>query len=289
MRSLILRLIALGMLLLLVAACEAEATPVAAVVPDTPTAAFSTATAAPPLHYAVAANANDFIPTDERTTIAEAALIDQLGDDATSEIVQATYDVVTAYGLYEDWQVSPVSQQITVIMNPALPPLDENAITEAIRTASDVPAIIESLAIPGAVPIMENAADTTIRAALANAGYPDGIVLSGIYENLPGAELWLGQLQTNNIEIQATAAPHAEVIQAIVNGDVHIALIALTSDEQRAELEAAVGAENIIPLYEVGISYAAAPGIDVTFTASGWPIPSRSTPTEQVPTATAPD
>lgn len=272
---------------LLIAACEAEATPVAAVVPDTPTPEFATATAAPPLRYAITANANGFIPPEERNIIAQTALIDQLNDDGSNSTTRETYDIVAAYGIVPDWDVSPITQQITLVINPALAPLDDEGIISAVQQAQAANALVEAIAIPGAEAISNTSSDANIRAVLANAGYPDGIVLSAIYQNVPGAEDWIAQLGQNNIELQAEAAAISEAIDAILNDDVHLALIAITSDDQRSELEAAVGADNVITLYEISISYIAAPGIEVTFTDSGWPLPKRDASVSPTPSPSA--
>ena len=273
---------------LVLAACEAEATPAAVMVPDTPTAAASTATAAPPLRYGLLPNTEGFIAAEERTQLAQFALVEQIQQTSGSILAQDAYDIIAGYGIYDGWQRSATDQTVTLIVNTTLPPLDDSEIVDAVIQNSQAENLVRGLQALGAT--AENPTQLNrqvLRSLLANKGYPDGIVLNTLHDPLPGFDAWTSQLGNANVTLQTS--PTVPDTQTLLDTNrFHLAFVNV-SESARADLIDTYGSENVIDLYSLPISYELRDStISVTFTDTGWPIPQRTANTTTVtPTPTS--
>lgn len=280
------KLLILALMALLLAACEAEATPAAVMVPDTPTAAASTATAAPPLRYGLLPNTDGFISTEERTQLAQFALVEQIQQTSGSILAQDAYDIIAGYGIYDGWQRSAADQTVTLIVNTTQPPLDDPEIVDAIIQNSQAENLVRGLQALGAT--TENPTQLNreaLRALLANKGYPDGIVLNTFHDPLPGFDAWVSQLGDANVTLQTSQTAQDTLLDT---NRFHLAFVNV-SDTARADLIDTYGSENVVDLYSLPISYELRDStISVTFTDTGWPIPQRAANTVTVtPTPTS--
>src|SRR5688572_25346471 len=87
--------------------CEANATPLPAVLPPTSTP-IPVPTLPPPVRYAFTANTTGYVESLDE--IEKTGLIDKLGDNTTDAEVLAGYDIVVTLGKIsgDGWQQSPV-------------------------------------------------------------------------------------------------------------------------------------------------------------------------------------
>lgn len=275
------RILVLAVLAIVLAACEAEATPAPPLIPDTPTVAPSTATAAPPVRYGLLPNTDGFISSSERNQLAQFALVDDIQQDSGSILAQDTYDIIAGYGIYDGWELSPQGQSLTIVINTELAPLDDPEIVEAIITNSQAEILLRQLQQYGATADVSTQLNRVeLRSLLANKGYPDGILLNTVYQQLPGFAIWRAQLGDANITLQASLID-GDFQSLLATGQFHLAFLNAANDESRSELTDAFGEDNVINLYNLPISYQLRdPNIRVIFSESGWPIPQRGTLTE---------
>lgn len=219
-------LAAFGLAALALTGCEAEPTPLPVVIPPT-----VTPTPPPPdaLTYAIAPNARGLIP--ELSQIEANAQVIQL--DALPTGDDLPYDLIVALGDQPGWLQSPTAYTVSLIVDTTQPPLDDAAVTDLLRRTimgSDTNAI-------------------SLRAELANAGYPDGFDVTFTGSNAPGIDALTARLSTLGIDM--TVIPTSPADLTLVTG---------SSDPAR------------IDLFSEPISYRAAPGVAVEFAPSGFPI-----------------
>jgi hypothetical protein len=180
------------------------------------------------------------------------------------------YDIVAAYGLFEGWQVSPISQHLALVINPNLAPLDNETIRALIPQAIDSQALVSSLAINGmqgnGIAALPSA---RIRTGFANAGYPDGIQLTLAASPLLGLGTVREQLNASNISVQVIEA------DTLAENRAHFLLALWTGEAEREAWISQVGESNVIELYSLPISYLVKDGIQIEFSENGWPLPSR--------------
>jgi len=275
-------------LIVLLAACEPAPTPFA-VVPPTPTpppeiavvtstpAPENTAEAAAPaaagLRYGIA-------PNMQGSILALAAL------EATGEIIPLAdlessalgrdYEMLIAYGALEGWQQSPVIPTVTLLLNVNAPPLNDNAVADLIGRSLNPAQIVDQTGISGFNPAaLEALAPLQFRTDMANAGHPDGLALVLGHTFIPGAMTIAQQWAQVNIETRVLARAEAEIAAQFESGDMQLALIAITSPEQRREWTARLGERSVIALYTMPISYQVVEGLPITFTPDGLPIVER--------------
>lgn len=213
------------------------------------------AQASQPLRYGVLPNAASSAPLGFLAT--DGTQVEVVQDIATLD----TYDIVIGYGRYDDWQPVPVAlAPVRAVMMPYAP-LDNPRVMGVLAAALDVPLMLQTLNISGTEALYRPATPTdpaALRAELANAGYPEGIVLYANLAPLVGVDLLGEQLATANIHIRPTDAPPAQL-------HLSIGQFAPLNDERIAPLD----------LYTLPISYRASEGVIVTFTADGWAIAAR--------------
>jgi hypothetical protein len=250
----------------LAAGCAPPPTPfpVTPVVTRPPTAAPLTSGESPalatraPVRYGVLPGTEDYLPA----TLRETANVEVL----TNLSVASDYDVLVGFGVVDGWQTSPTVMQLALIVNEALPPLDVPEIAAVVRAAAHPAPVVESLGFPGLNVLAPTPDMNANREALANAGYPAGIVLHGRAVDLPGAADVLAGLRASNVEVrltpQSTTPPHVEVIL-------------WRHESERATLVETHGAANVINLYTLPISYTLNDDLLTTFTDDGWIVAAR--------------
>ncbi|MBI5669060.1 MAG: hypothetical protein HZC41_13730 [Chloroflexi bacterium] len=261
-------------LLVILTACTPEPTPFPVDVPATPASTAAPTAALPAtagvIRYALAANTAGLV--------ADLPLLEQSAQVITLETVVnpadlgSRYDIIAAYGDLPGGQRSPVEHQVALVFNPDLPPTNDNAVVAALKHAVNPTNILTSLALPGAVPQASASVPTrAVREALANAGWPDGFDLTLAVTHAPGAAPLAAALARVNVTVRAETVTDA----AFASGAAQLALVVWTSPDDRAEWEARIGAANVFPLYTLPISYLAVPGLTISYTPTGWPLPGR--------------
>lgn len=259
-------------LLTLLSACQPDATPIAAVLPITPTPAIEE-TLPPPIRYAIGNMAQGNIATQD--LIAENALIIPLADTSDTSGLGADYDILAEYGLHEGWQQSPVLPTVSLIINPKLAPLDKDTVANIIRNSLDSGKIALETGIIGTIPLSSLALDSApLRAELANMGYPDGFDLHIGNAFIPHAEAITSQFLSVNIDSLITQYSNEDILTAINRNRLHLALVKWHNVAEKSAWTALVGENNFIDLYQLPISYLAMPDLKITFSEDGFPIAS---------------
>ncbi|MGJ3238520.1 MAG: hypothetical protein ACFE0Q_07420 [Anaerolineae bacterium] len=243
------------------AGCEAQATPIASIA--TPTGRPQpTSTPVIALRYAVAANLAPYVDLDMLPFVT-----DVIAGNETLNI----YDLVVSYGAYEGWQLSPISHHVTLAINPNLSPFDEPSIRALVADVLDRESLVTAINIPGVttVPTSDPSSSFTIRAALANAGYPDGFQLILASDLLPAVDTLREQFARANFDLTLTSYS-----DAIWNDNqAHLIAFNWTQDDTRQLWAERVGEENMIDLWMLPISYLAPDDLALEFTETGLPIP----------------
>ncbi len=256
-------------LIVLLAACEAATTPVALVTSTVEDSASAAATATqtplPALRYGLLGGAVQYLPDD---AIFASAEVVPAGADLSM------YDIVATYGTVTDWQQSPISQHVALVLNPAAIPLSEETVAALVRSALSPRDLLAALQIPGVLPGSDHTRDPlAARVALANLGYPDGLTLTLTAETFPGVEIVIEQLAESNFQIEHPELFTTSSIDAFADNQAHLLLIRWFDPAQRDEWVERAGAENVVDLYTLPISYQANPDLSIEFSAEGWPIP----------------
>jgi hypothetical protein len=268
-RLLILVIIAIGALSF--AACTPEATPFPVDMP-TPETATMPAGSASNIRYALAANTEGYM--SELSLIQAAAQVEQLTEPIDAGELGSRYDMVVAYGDLPDGVRSPVTPHIALVVRPAIPPLDDPFLLTILYSSLNPQAIVDTLDIIGAVAdIRDPSLPAALRTELANAGWPDGLSLSIAYADTPGAVEVANDLEAAGIQVRLWLMRQKEMSGAFDEGLIQGALIAWKTPEERAEWVERFGEANVIDFYSIPISYLAIPGMEVTFTPGGWPLP----------------
>lgn len=252
------------------AGCEATATPLPAVLPPTSTP-IPVPTLPPPVRYAFTANTVGYVESIEE--IERTGLIDRLGDNTTDMGVLAGYDIVVTLGRIEGWAQSPLSPHVALVLNTSLAPLDSPLAADAVRRSIDPVAIATQFGIAGLEPAPLTPLDAvTIRTQLANGGFPDGIDLVLRHQTFPGVPQFIEQWAASGVRVQEASATRAEITNLFDQQRAHLFLIGWYTEEERQAWEERVGADNIIDLYTLPISYQAAADLEITFTDDGFPL-----------------
>lgn len=269
---------------LLAAACEPKPTPFPVDIPLAETATPApqqpsaetpelTPQAAAPgiVRYALDANAEGLVA--DLDSIRLAAQVEQLAGAADPDDLGTRYDIIAAYGDLPGGQRSPVVQQIALVINPALPPTSSARFTAALRRSLGLAAMAAALLPGAAAESIETVPTAALRAELANAGWPDGADLTLVYAHAPGASQLAGSLDGFGLVIRLMQVSEAALPAAVEGGQAHLALVAWTTPDERAAWVERVGDTNVADLYSLPIGYLAVPGLNLSFTPSGWPLP----------------
>lgn len=210
------------------------------------------ATTPSPIRYGVLPNAANDIPLED---IAHSGVVAETVSDITT---LDDYDALVGYGAYDGWQTVPNTHStIALRINTSLAPLNSPAVADVARGAMNGITVTATLNINGVNPLHVPATSLTDPTQLANVGYPNGITLYAVWDNVAGVDIVRSQLAS-----------------------VGVRLLPLSGDdaEQRAHLFIGRGdetADNTIPLYTLPISYRVREGLTTSFTDDGWPIVSR--------------
>jgi len=246
---------------LFIAGCEAQATPIAALITPTDTPPPTTVPL-PELRYAVASNLVPYAGNLEQTVAFEVY---------DSNLPLSEYDVVVAYGVYDGWQQAPQSHRVSLVLNPNLPPFDDATIRGMIPQIIDIQAVLDTIAIPGVqqTAVLTVQSSTVLRTELANAGYPDGFPVTLATEVVPAVDILIGQLSQLALDVRLI-----EISDTVLSDNqAHMLLFMWSQESERATWSAQVGDENVIDLWTMPISYVTAEGIQVEFNENGLPIP----------------
>ena len=245
---------------IILAGCEAQATPIAAIVTETNTPE-PTAISIPDLRYGIAGNIAPYI--GDMGTIP----YDILGSDSAI----SDFDLVVAYGIYDGWEQVAQSHRISLAVNPNLMPLNNASISNLIHGVIDIQAIVDSLNIPGSQQTTELSTESanSIRTTLANNGYPDGFQLTMATENIPAVDVLVNQFASLSIDLRVI-----ELSETVFeDNQAHLILFMWAQESERAERVSQVGEDNIIDLWTMPISYLNNGAVPVEFTENGIPIP----------------
>lgn len=252
---------------LLLAACEPAATPFPVDIPTTPTENPLQPTPDQIVpRIALAANMTGFMP--ERDTLDANAEVIELDAESDLNALEGVYDLALAYGAFPGWTRIEPDQTIALIISDAADP----AIRDLLRRALNPAAVVTALNIPGAQHLHEANPDAAaIRAELANMGRPDGLAFIMGHAHIPGADDIAGGFAAANIETLTLTLGADDVWDALANGTIGMALIRWREPGERAEWGERVGAENVIDLYQLPLSYLAGPDVEISLTADGLP------------------
>jgi hypothetical protein len=262
-----------GIVALMIAGCEAQGTPVPAVLPPTPTDT-PVPTLPPPVRYAFMANTAGFV--EDLDQMRATGLVEQLSDNNTDEGVISGYDIAVTFGLVEGWEQAPVTLHLALIVNPAIVPMDNALVVDTIRRSLNPGAIIEGLGVVGAsAEAMTPTDGLRLRTDLANGGLPDGADIILAHRTLPGYDQIAQQLNTSGLRVALQAIQRDTVLDTLARKRAHLIFAAWTTPEERAAWVEQVGEAHVIDLYAIPISYRAVPDVTLEFTPDGFPIGRR--------------
>jgi hypothetical protein len=266
---LILVIIAIGTLSF--TACTPEATPFPVDIP-TPESTTQPLGSTSNIRYALAANTEGYM--SELSLIQAAAQVEQLTEPINAGELGSRYDIVVTYGDLPDGVHSPVTPHIALVVRPAIPPLDHPFLINILYSSLNPQTIVDTLDIIGAVADKRDPSlPAALRTELANAGWPDGLSLSIAYADTPGALEVANDLEAAGIQARLFPMNQEDMSGAFDEGLIQGALIAWKTPNERTEWVERFGEANVIDLYSIPISYLAIPGMEVTFTPGGWPLP----------------
>lgn len=261
----------LGLILLILTACDAEPTPFPVDMPSTPTPT-PLPLDLPPLRYGLLPNTAGAVP--------DLALIQGSG----VEVIQLTdmpgdpdaYDLIVGYGDQPGWTKSELVPHIALVLNTEVTPLDQPEILSIVQRSLHPAGIVTTLNISGTIANeLTGAAPATLKTEFANLGLPDGIALVLGVTYVPGAEQITAQLRAANIETQPVLLTVNEARTAFADGQIQAALVIWALDTERNQWVQQFGEANVIDLYSVPISYQVKDDLQVTFTPSGFPLVTR--------------
>lgn len=249
-------------------ACEPTATPLPVALPLTATAPVQE-TPAQPLRLALGANAA--VHAAQIREAAGGAEVEVLALPPDPALLGTQYDLIAHYGRYDGWELSPVRVRTALIIGEVSP-----LYAGFLRRSIDTVLLASATGIPGADAITRQRTDpAALRTELANLGQPDGFGVGLGAVGVPGADALTEQLRAINIQVSIRELTAEALRAALAAGDVQIGLTAWTTDEMRAGFVAEFGADHIVELVSLPISYVAVEAITVQFTPDGWPIPER--------------
>jgi hypothetical protein len=221
-----------------------------------PAATITPAPNEQPLRYALAPDVANFLSAEDERLISADALILPLDTPPTTDALGSDYDILVALSAFPESSEAPAPLRLVLRLNTALAPLNDPEIAEVVRQAVNPQAIASALGF--APEQTEDApAPETLRARLANAGYPDGFDLTLAADFTAGAETIMQNLSALRLEVRLANAGE----------NAHLTLTSAPSSVESSG--------EIVELLTPPIYYRAVPGLDVKFTPAGFPIISR--------------
>jgi hypothetical protein len=256
---------------LALAACGPEATPLPVDIPVTEVTGVAPAEPAV-MRYALGPNTRGYVAELEQ--IAAAAEVTTLDDLPSLDAVGDQYALMAALGDLDGGTRSPQPLRVVMILNTTADPFDDPTIADIARRAVNPAAIVAALGIAGAeARELASTGSSALRAELANLGLPDGVDVAVGTAFAPGSDLLTAQLRAAGFVTASSALTLAEAESAFTAGTADLLVIG-AGDAAIESWRANAGAANVIDLYTLPISYRAIPGLALTFTPSGWPLPS---------------
>jgi hypothetical protein len=255
-------------LIVMICACQPEPTPFPVDIPTPPIQAPSNDAAAAPLRYALAANIRDSgYEYALSQTDAQIVYLD-LDTSTAAQMLGTDYDIIVALGSYTDASISPTRIRAGLVLNTSLAPLDNPVLVSVIRRALHPQRIATLINTPGIAAIDPDVSQeaevspASLRAELANAGWPDGVDLQMTYASQFAVDSVRQALAALNITVKTQP-------QTGSASSAHLTLVVWTDAPPRPEQT------ELIPLVEATISYWAIPDLVVTFSPDGWPLAAR--------------
>jgi hypothetical protein len=257
------------LVLLVLAACEPEPTPFPVTMPETPTVEPQV-TAVPVIRYAFSGNTIGFV--EELDQIEARAQVEMITDVVDPAQLGTRFDLVATYGVYDGWSRSPINPQVMLVINPKADPLTLG-LADVIRRSIQPQSIVEGIGWPGMTPsVVVTTSAVALREELANLGYPDGVKIALAHTFVPGADQIAQRLNQINVQVRTLAMSRDELETALLEGRVHIGLIAWVDEAERDHWSQLFGAAFTTDLYNLPISYLAIPQLAISFTGGGWPV-----------------
>lgn len=256
---------------MVISACGPEPTPrpvdlPGSAIPDiTPTALAGRDVS---LRYVLLPNTDDAVPDME--LIQSASQVIQL-TDATAEL--PPYDVAVMYGLEDGWTVSAYTPTVSLVVNATNPLFENPSVVSILHRSIDAQVIVQQLLINGTQAMPTVAEESNLlRTSLANLGYPDGVVISLGIGYIPGAAIVIDQFKAANLEVQSRLLYTNEIREALAAGTLQAALVFWTMPIERYGWVQRYGADNVVDLYSVPISYKVDPNWSISLTPNGFPL-----------------
>ncbi len=267
------------------AACGPAPTPFPVDIPDEETPPVAAATTAPvdvspdntagdgrPLRYALAPNVAGWLPDLEQ--IQASAQVEQLTTPVNPDDVGVRYDIIAGYGDLPGGTRGPALTHIALVIAQT-PPFDDPAMVTFIDQSLSLLNGTADSDLPGAILEPRAAvARSALRAQIANLGWPDGFD-APLAAAAPGAQWLTAALADLNINLQARTLSDTEVTTSLIAGQTPLALVLWRTSPERQRWETLVGSERVLEVFALPVSYLAAPGLNLTFTAGGWPLADR--------------
>ena len=255
-------------LIFLLVACESEATPFPVDIPPTETP-IPIPTDIPQLRYALASNMLGFIP--ELYLIRSTALVEQLTESINPDDLGQRYDIIVSFGELAGWTTIETPIQVSVVFSEMLNASFRDVIQQVINPQS----IVADLGMPGAIAnYSESASYEQVRSELANSGFPDGFSIIIAYAYTPGIASVVAQLGVVNVDVQIQLFANSDILESFGNQETQVALITWITAEDRQVWVDRFGANNVIDLYSLPISYRAVDGLQISINENGLPLAS---------------
>lgn len=261
---------------LVLTACQPDPTPFPVNIPVTESASAQAPVSVTPgtIRYALAANTIDAIP--DIALIMESSQVEYLSQPVNPADLGARYDIIVTYGNVPDGVVSPVTVHVALILNTGRSFFEGIQLPSLLNRSLDPRTVVNMLGIPGSIPDQADTVDAgAIRGELANAGFPDGLIVNIVSAYSPGVSAIKAVFQAAGVESQWALASPQSISEVFQSGDVLAALVTWTTSESRAVWESVSDPENVIDLFTIPISYLAVDGLTITFTSSGFPLATR--------------
>ena len=255
-------------LIFLLVACESEATPFPVDIPPTETP-IPISTDTPQIRYALASNMFGFTP--DLDGIRLTALVEQLTESINADDLGMRYDIVVSFGELAGWTTIETPIQVSIVFSDTL----NVSFRDVIQQVIDPQSIVADLGMPGAIANYSGSSVfEQVRSELANSGFPDGFSVIVAYAYTPGIASVVAQLDTVNVDAQTQLFTNLDIVEAFGNQEIQVALVTWITTEDREIWTDHFGANNVIDLYSLPISYRAVDGLQISINANGLPLAS---------------
>lgn len=220
------------------------------------------------VRYALAANTANHV--SDFNLIAASTTVTQLETSFSAGDLGARFDIIAAYGNWPGAALSPVTPTVSLVIDTNVVPFTDEAVTNILQTSINLTSLLETLSIPIERPTDRGILSGSLRAQLANSGWPDGFDTLLGHTNPPGLDEIIQQWAAIRIRAYPQLLPQPET------QPYHLLLVQWANPEDREQWAVIFGeATQVIDLYSLPISYWVEPEIEIEFTPGGWPIPSQ--------------